>query len=88
MNIQNSATEALDNLRTDLYTATLQKEIETTLEELIEALQQAQQQKQGSGGGGGSHSTVYNTPPGSYDLTLTATGSRASASQTLTLLVE
>jgi hypothetical protein len=42
-----------DNLRTDQYTATLQKEIETTLEELIEALQQAQQQKQGSGGGGG-----------------------------------
>jgi hypothetical protein len=42
-----------DNLRTEQYTATLQKEIETTLEELIEALQQAQQQKQGSGGGGG-----------------------------------
>ena len=42
-----------DNSRTDHYTATLQKEIETTLEELIEALQQAQQQKQGSGGGGG-----------------------------------
>jgi len=42
-----------DNLRTDQYTATLQKEIERTLEELIEALQQAQQQKQGSGGGGG-----------------------------------
>jgi len=42
-----------DKLRTDQYTATLQKEIETTLEELIEALQQAQQQKQGGGGGGG-----------------------------------
>jgi hypothetical protein len=42
-----------DNLRTDQYTATLQKEIEITLEELIEALQQAQQQRQGSGGGGG-----------------------------------
>jgi hypothetical protein len=42
-----------DNLRTDQYTATLQKEIETTLEELIEALQKVQQQKQGGGGGGG-----------------------------------
>src|SRR5262249_57565732 len=42
-----------DNLRTDQYTATLQKEIETTLQELTQPLQQAQQQKQGSGGGGG-----------------------------------
>lgn len=42
-----------DNLRTDQYTVTLQKEVETTLEELIEALQQLQQQRQGSGGGGG-----------------------------------
>ncbi len=42
-----------DNLRTDSYTAAMQKEIETTLEELIEALQQAQQQKEGMGGGGG-----------------------------------
>jgi hypothetical protein len=42
----------------------------------------------GSGGGVGSHSTVYNTPPGSYNLTLTATASGASASQTLTLVVK
>jgi hypothetical protein len=42
-----------DNMRTDAYTASMQKEIETTLEELIEALQQAQQQKEGMGGGGG-----------------------------------
>ncbi len=42
-----------ENLRTDSYTAALQHEIETTLEELIEALQKAQQQKEGSGGGGG-----------------------------------
>ncbi|HZN36281.1 MAG TPA: hypothetical protein VFB80_20775, partial [Pirellulaceae bacterium] len=42
-----------DNMRTDTYTASMQKEIETTLEELIEALQQAQQQKESMGGGGG-----------------------------------
>ncbi len=42
-----------ENLRTDQYTLTLQKEVETTLEELIEALQKLQQQRQGSGGGGG-----------------------------------
>jgi hypothetical protein len=45
--------QLLDAAKTDAYTNTLQKEIETTLEELIEALQQAQQQKEGSGGGGG-----------------------------------
>jgi hypothetical protein len=42
-----------DNTRTDQFTQSLQKEIETTLEELIEALQQAQSQKEGGGGGGG-----------------------------------
>jgi hypothetical protein len=42
-----------EHARTDQYTQTLQKEIETTLEELIEALQQAQSQKEGGGGGGG-----------------------------------
>lgn len=42
-----------ENTRTDQFTQTLQKEIETTLEELIEALQQAQSQKEGGGGGGG-----------------------------------
>jgi hypothetical protein len=45
--------QLLDAAKTDAYTNSLQKEIETTLEELIEALQQAQQQKEGSGGGGG-----------------------------------
>jgi hypothetical protein len=43
----------VENLRTDSYMAAMQREIETTLEELIEALQQAQQQKEASGGGGG-----------------------------------
>jgi hypothetical protein len=43
----------VDSLRTDSYTTALQREIETTLEELIEALAQAQQQKDASGGGGG-----------------------------------
>ena len=42
-----------ENTRTDQFTQSLQKEIETTLEELIEALQQAQSQKEGGGGGGG-----------------------------------
>ena len=42
-----------EHARTDQYTQTLQREIETTLEELIEALQQAQSQKEGGGGGGG-----------------------------------
>lgn len=42
-----------EHARTDQYTQTLQKEIETTLEELIEALQQAQSQKESQGGGGG-----------------------------------
>ncbi|MEX2027864.1 MAG: hypothetical protein WEH44_11195, partial [Pirellulaceae bacterium] len=43
----------LDEVRLDSYTLAMQKEIETTLEELIEALKQAQQQKEGGGGGGG-----------------------------------
>ena len=50
--------------RTDTYTATLQKEIEITLEELIEALQQAQQQKEsraGGGGGGGMEPLLPNS---------------------------
>jgi hypothetical protein len=48
-----SVRKLLDGARTDQYTHTLQKEIETTLEELIEALQQAQQQRESMGGGGG-----------------------------------
>lgn len=50
--------------RTDAYTTTLQKEIEITLEELIEALQQAQQQKEsraGGGGGGGMEPLLPNS---------------------------
>jgi hypothetical protein len=43
----------LEEERTGGYTHVMQKEIETTLEELIEALQKAQEQKQGGGGGGG-----------------------------------
>ncbi|XRN63376.1 hypothetical protein NA78x_003971 [Anatilimnocola sp. NA78] len=42
-----------DNLRTDGYTQTMQREIEITLEELIESLQKAQKQKDGGEGGGG-----------------------------------
>lgn len=42
----------------------------------------------GSGGGGGSHATVYDTAPGTYSLTLTATASGPSALQTLTLVVK
>ena len=48
-----SATARADDVGPTLTRNTLQKEIETTLEELIEALQQAQQQKEGAGGGGG-----------------------------------
>jgi hypothetical protein len=48
-----SVKQLLDTAKTDAYTNSLQKEVETTLEELIEALQQAQKQKEGSGGGGG-----------------------------------
>jgi hypothetical protein len=43
----------LDEEETGGYTHVMQKEIETTLEELIEALKKAQEQKQGGGGGGG-----------------------------------
>jgi hypothetical protein len=48
-----SVATLIDAKRTDAYTQSQQKEIELTLEELIEALQQAQKQKEGSGGGGG-----------------------------------
>ena len=59
-----------DNQRTDSYTAALQKEIETTLEELIEALQQAQQQKEGMGGGGGGGGGEPPLLPNSAELKL------------------
>jgi hypothetical protein len=61
-----------ETARTDQFTHNLQKEIETTLEELIEALQQAQQQKEGSGGGGGGGGGGGNEPllPNSAELKL------------------
>jgi uncharacterized low-complexity protein len=60
-----------DNLRTDSYTQAMQKEIESTLEELIDALQKAQKQKDGDGGGGGGGGGG-NEPllPGSAELKL------------------
>jgi hypothetical protein len=48
----------LDDQRTDDYTQTLQKEIETTLEELIDALQ-----KIAGGGGGGGGGSCQGRPP-------------------------
>ncbi len=62
--------QLLDAAKTDAYTNTLQKEIETTLEELIEALQQAQQQKEGSGGGGGGGGGEPPLLPNSAELKL------------------
>ena len=59
-----------DNMRTDQYTTVLQKEIETTLEELIDALQKAQQQKQGGGGGGGGGGGQEPLLPNSAELKL------------------
>jgi hypothetical protein len=61
-----------DNLRTDAYTTGLQKEVETTLEELIEALQQLQQQRQSSaaGGGGGGGGGQEPLVPKSAELKL------------------
>jgi hypothetical protein len=59
-----------DNLRSDQYTTALQKEIETTLDELIEALQQLQQQKKGGGGGGGGGGGQEPLLPNSAELKL------------------
>jgi len=59
-----------ENLRTDPYTVTLQKEVETTLAELIEALQQPQQQKKGGGGGGGGGAGQEPLLPNSAELKL------------------
>ena len=61
-----------DNQRTDQYTGSLQKEVETTLQELIDALQQLQQQRQegsasGGGGGGGGQEPLL---PNSAELKL------------------
>jgi hypothetical protein len=61
----------LDAKETGTYTSTLQKEVETTLEELIEALQEAQKQKkEGSGGGGGGGGGDEPLLPGSAELKL------------------
>lgn len=59
-----------DDIRIDQYTLTLQKEIEITLEELIEALQQAQKQKEGAGGGGGGGGGEPPLLPNSAELKL------------------
>jgi hypothetical protein len=59
-----------DSLRTDNYTQAMQKEIEITLEELIEALQKAQKQKEGGGGGGGGGGGNEPLLPGSAELKL------------------
>jgi hypothetical protein len=59
-----------DDVRIDQYTLTLQKEIETTLEELIEALKQAQKQKEGEGGGGGGGGGEPPLLPNSAELKL------------------
>lgn len=59
-----------DDVRIDQYTLTLQKEIETTLEELIEALQQAQKQKEGGMGGGGGGGDEPPLLPNSAELKL------------------
>jgi hypothetical protein len=60
-----SAANLLDEKRTGKYTQLVQQEIEQTLEELIEALEQAkkQQQRQGGGGGGGGDGMQQLLPP-------------------------
>ena len=60
----------LDEVRLDSYTLSMQKEIETTLEELIEALKQAQQQKESTGGGGGGGGGDPPLLPNSAELKL------------------
>ena len=45
--------DLLDHIRVDSYTQSVQHEIERTLQELIEALEQTQQQGGGGGGQGG-----------------------------------
>jgi DNA repair exonuclease SbcCD ATPase subunit len=62
--------QLLESSRTDAFTNSLQKEIESTLEELIEALQQAQSQKEGSGGGGGGGGGEPPLFPNSAELKL------------------
>ncbi len=65
--------EMLEQRQTDDYVQSQQKEIEITLQELIDALQQAQKQKEAqSGGGGGGGGGGGNEPllPGSAELKL------------------
>lgn len=47
------AAEMLQSERTDQYTQLIQKEIETTIEDLLDALKEVQQDGKKSGGGGG-----------------------------------
>jgi hypothetical protein len=62
--------ELLDAQRTDKYTNVMQKEIETTLEELIEALQKVQKDKKAGGGGGGGGGGEPPLLPNSAELKL------------------
>ena len=48
-----SAADLLQAQKTDAYTQLVQKEIETTIQDLLDALKKIQQEKKGGGGGGG-----------------------------------
>ena len=48
-----SAADLLQLEKTDAYTQLVQKEIETTIQDLLDALKKIQQEKKGGGGGGG-----------------------------------
>jgi len=63
--------ELLEESRTGEFTQALQKEVETTLVEMIEALKKAKQQKKdGEGGGGGGQGGEPPLLPGSAELKL------------------
>jgi hypothetical protein len=62
--------DLLAGQNTGVYTQQVQKEIEKTLEELIEALQRAQQQGGGGGGGGGGQQQNPPLVPNSAELKL------------------
>lgn len=55
--------ELLEAQRTDGLTQHVQKEIETTIEELLEALKRTRQNRQGGGGGGGGGGNQPLLPP-------------------------
>ncbi len=48
-----SAADLLQSQKTDAYTQLVQKEIETTIQDLLDALKKIQQEKKNGGGGGG-----------------------------------